>query len=279
MRIHPRTIIVHLIAWGAGVIWFIPFLGVVMSSIRPTAEIARAGWWSLDPFTVTLDNFVVALTNEIFPMLPSIGNSFLVAVPATAIPVIVGSLAGYGFARFSLPIRDYLFLFIVLLMAIPQMMVAIPVLGLLDNLNLVNSLLGLIVLHAAWGLPWIILFMRNFFAQLPVEIEEAARVDGAGDLGVFFRIVLPMALPALASLIVLQFMWVWSDFFFAQILVQDPNAYVATQIVPRVAFGQFHRDWGALTAAVLMVMIVPIALYTALQKYYIRGMIGWTVKG
>ncbi|MFQ5918516.1 MAG: carbohydrate ABC transporter permease [Thermoplasmata archaeon] len=279
MKIHPRTIVVHVLAWGAGVIWFIPFLGVLMSSIRPTAEIARAGWWSLSPFTVTLDNFVLVLTNEIFPMLPAMGNSFLVVIPATAIPVIVGSLAGYGFARFSLPIRDYLFLFIVLLMAVPQMMVAIPIFGLMDDINLVNNLLGLIILHAAWGLPWIILFMRNFFGQLPVEIEEAARVDGAGDLRVFFRVVLPMALPALASLIVLQFMWVWSDFFFAQILVQDTSQFVATQIVPRVAIGAYHRDWGALTAAVLLVMLVPILVYTLLQKYYIRGMIGWTVKG
>lgn len=279
MKIHPRTVLVHLIAWGAGVIWFIPFVGVLMSSIRPTDEIARAGWWSLDPFTANLNNFVVVLTNDLFPMLPALGNSFLVVIPATAIPVLVGSLAGYGFARFSLPIRDYMFLFIVLLMAIPQMMVAIPIFGLMADLNLVNNLLGLIILHAAWGLPWIILFMRNFFAQLPIEIEEAARVDGAGDLTVFFRVVLPMALPALASLIVLQFMWVWSDFFFATILVQDTTQFVATQIIPAVAIGQYHRDWGLLTAASLLVMLVPIILYTLLQKYYIRGMIGWTVKG
>ncbi len=278
MRIEPRTVVVHIIAWTAAGVWFIPFMGVLVSSIRPTQEIL-GGWWSLAPFSLTLSNFSIVLFNELFPLILGMRNSLLVAVPATLIPILVGSLAGYGFARFSFPIRDYIFLFIVLLMAIPQMMVAIPMVGLISDLNLLNNLLSLVLIHSAWGLPWIILFMRNFFTQLPVEIEEAARVDGASDFGVFFRVVLPMALPAIASVVVLQFMWVWSDFFFALIMIQDTNLMVATQLIPRVAFGQYHKDWGLATAAVLLVMLIPILMYVFLQKYYIRGMIGWTVKG
>ena len=278
MRITLRTILIHIIAWGAALLWSIPFIGVLMTAIRPTLEI-RNGWWVFDPFNPSLANFVTALFNPIFPLWRGMANSLLVAVPATVIPVLVAVLAAYGFARFSFPIRNYLFLTIVLLMAIPQMMVAIPLFRTLVSLGLVNNYLGLILIHTAWGLPWIILFMRNFIGTLPIEIEEAARVDGASDFKVFYKIVLPMALPAIASVVVLQFMWVWNDFFFAQILIYNPDNYLATQLVPRLALGQFQLDWGLLTAASLLVMLIPLLIFFILQRYYIRGMIGWTIKG
>lgn len=280
MNIQPRTIIIHLVAYGIAGIWIIPFLGVFMTAIRPTSEVI-GGWWILDPFTVSLDNFVNTLFNPLFPMIIGMGNSVLIAVIGTLIPLGVGALAAYGFARFSLPMRDYLFLLVVVVMAIPTMMVIIPMFQVLVNLDLLDTYLGLILVHTAWGLPWIILFMRNFFLTLPKEIEEAAHVDGASDFKVFYRIALPMALPALASVFVLQFMWVWSDFFFALIIVSgNGGLYPATLQLPFAAFtGQFHSDWGLLSAGALLIMMVPIGIYVLLQKYYVRGMIGWTVKG
>jgi len=158
-------------------------------------------------------------------------------------------------------------------------MVAIPVFQIMVNLDLVDNQLSLILLHTAWGLPWIILFMRNFFTALPLEVEEAARVDGASDLKIFFRIVLPMAIPAFASAGILQFMWVWNDFFFALILIYTTDKMPATLLVPKLAAGQQLTDWGLLSAGSILVLIVPLALYVLLQKYYIRGMIGWTIKG
>ncbi|MEE8198867.1 MAG: carbohydrate ABC transporter permease [Thermoplasmata archaeon] len=280
MRIRPRTVVIHLIAYSVAVLWTIPFLGIFMTAIRPSSEILR-GWWNLDPFTLTLDNFVSVLFNPLFPLITGLGSSAIIAITATLLPLGVGALAAYGFARFSFPLRDYMFLAIVLVMAIPTMMVIIPTFQTLINLNLLNSYLGLVLVHTAWGLPWIILFLRNFFGALPVEIEEAARVDGASDFKVFYRVVLPMALPALASVFVLQFMWVWSDFFFALILVVgDTSIWPATLQLPFASFaGQFHNDWGLLSAGSLLIMLVPIGIYVLLQKYYIRGMIGWTVKG
>ncbi len=278
MKIAPRTVLIHVVAWAITLAWAIPFVGVAMTSIRPTSEVLD-GWWNLAEFTPSIGNFIEVMTNAIFPLWQGLLNSLIVAIPATIIPMSVGVLAGYGFARFSFPIKDYLFLTIVLLMAIPQMMVAIPIFRLLADANLVDNHMGLILVHAAWGLPWIILFMRNFLGSLPIEVEEAARVDGASDFQVFFRIVLPMALPALASVVVLQFMWVWNDFFFAQVLIGSPEKYLATQLIPRLAFGQYQLDWGLLTASSLLVMLVPILIFAFLQKFYIRGMIGWTVKG
>ncbi len=281
MRIRPRTVAIHLIAYSVAVLWTIPFLGIFMTAIRPTSEVIR-GWWNLDPFTLGLDNFARVLFNPLFPLITGLGSSAIIAITATLLPLGVGALAAYGFARFRFPLRDYMFLAIVLVMAVPTMMVIIPMFQILANLNLLNSYLGLILVHTAWGLPWIILFLRNFFGTLPVEIEEAARVDGASDFKVFYRVVLPMALPALASVFVLQFMWVWSDFFFALILIGggNPDLWTATLQLPFASFaGQFHNDWGLLSAGSLLIMLVPIGIYVVLQKYYIRGMIGWTVKG
>jgi len=278
MKIRKTTIIVHIIAWSVALIWILPFLGVFMASIRPVREIIH-GWWNFDPFNPTFKNFIEAWNHSMFPLWRGVLNSFIVAIPSTIIPLFLGALAGYGFARFSFPIKNYIFLTIVLLMAMPQQSVAIPLYMMMNSLGLIDNYIGLITVHSAWGLPWIILFMRNFFSTLPVEVEEAARVDGASSFKIFYKIVLPMALPALASVVVLQFMWVWSDFFLALILIYDPDLLLATQRVPRIAFGAFHVDWGILSAGSIIVMAVPIIVFALLQKYYIRGMIGWTVKG
>lgn len=278
-KIRPRTILFHVIAWGIGLLWLIPFLGVLMTAVRPVEEILD-GWWVTDPFNFTLRNFQATFSDPTTSMLRGMRNSFLVAIPATLIPMFVASLTAYGFARFRFPLKDYLFLTIVLFMAIPQQMVATPIFLTMINLGLWDNLLSVILVHSAWGLPWIILFMRNFFQTLPVEIEEAARVDGASDFRIFFKIVLPISLPALAAVAVLQFMWVWNDFFFALLLLFSPENLVATQLVPLLGeAGPYHQDRGILSAASISVLLVPVLIFALLQRYYIRGMIGWTTKG
>lgn len=278
-RIRPRTIVIHLLALGIGFLWLVPFLGVFMTAVRPQGEILT-GWWNLDPFSPSLENFQRAWGNHDFPMWRGLRNSAIVAIPATFVPMFVASFAAYGFARYRFPGRDYMFLAIVLLMAIPQQMVAVPIFLRMLEIGLLDQFLAVILVHSAWGIPWILLFMRNFFTTLPLEIEEAARVDGASDFRIFFKIVLPMALPALAAVAVLQFMWVWNDFFFARILLLSPENYLAPQIVPLLAnLSQFIQDQGLLSAASVITLAVPVFLYAFLQRYYIRGMIGWTIKG
>ena len=277
VRIRPRTIVIHVMAWAIGLAWLLPFVGVAMTAVRPLDQ-TSLGWWRLSPFSVTLDNFVAVWNNPGCPLSLGLRDSFLVAMPATIIPMLVGALAGYGFARFQTRSRDYIFLAVVLFMAVPQMMVAVPVYNLMIRAGLISSLISLILVHSAWGIPWIILFMRNFFRTLPLEVEEAARVDGASDFKIFYKIVLPMSLPAMAAIIVFQFMWVWNDFFFAQVLIQNPNWYLSTQCVPRLV-GQFVRPYDLLSAGAILTMSVPVALYAILQRFYIRGLVGWTIKG
>jgi len=271
-----RYLVPNLIAWSIGIAWLIPFMGVLMASVRPY-EVIVSGWWHLHPFTITLKNYINALNHPMFPIGEGLKNSLIVAIPSTIVPVIVASLAAYAFARYSFPIKHYLFAFIVLLMALPQQMTVVPLYFLLRNAHLLNTFRGLIIVHSAWGLAWIIFFMRNYFSMLPTDVEEAAKIDGATDFQIFYKIVLPMALPGLISASILQFTWVWSDFFLALVFLQNPEKYVATQRLPLLR-GQYFVDWGLLTAASIMVMLVPLLVYALFQKYYISGMIGWSVE-
>lgn len=279
LRTRKLTIVVHAIAWGIAFIWIIPFLGVFMSSIRPYEEV-QFGWWNFQSFHLTLESFSdvwVGKTSS-FPLNSAMMSSLIVTIPSTFIPIGVAALAAYSFARFSFRTKDMLFLIIFLLQAIPQQMVIIPVYTLMNNLSLLNTYMGLILLHTAFGLPWQILFLRNFFSTLPVEVEEAARVDGASYFKIFYKIVLPMSLPALASIVALQFVWVWNDFFFALTMIQTPSMRLATQIIP-ANVGRLEKNWSLLSAASIIVTIVPVAIYAALQRYYVRGITAGAVKG
>jgi len=279
--VKKSTIIVHAIAWAAALIWIIPFLGVFMASIRPYAEV-QFGWWNFQSFHPTLENFYDAWVGKTAgssaALSTALVHSLIVTVPATFIPVFVAALAAYSFARFSFRTKDLLFLTLVLLQTIPQQMVILPIYNLMNSLGLLNSYVGLILLHTAFGLPWQILFLRNFFSTLPIEVEEAARVDGASYFKIFYKIILPMSLPALASILSLQFVWVWNDFFFALTLIQNPTMRLATQTIP-VIKGRYEPNWSILSAASIIAMIVPIAIYVALQRYYVRGITAGAVKG
>jgi len=270
------TILIHLLAWTIGLMWMVPFVGLFMASIRPYSEIIY-GWWNISPFTPTISNYVRAWNYPSFPLARGMLNSILVAIPATVIPIFFAALGGYGFARFSLPMKNYLFLIIVVLLSLPQQMVAIPLFSMLKAAKLLDTYLGLIIINTAWGIPWILFFMRNYFSTLPVEIEEAARVDGASDFVVFYKIILPVSVPALISAAALQFVWVWSDLFFPLIVIFSPEKMTAIQRLPLMQ-GRYLVDWELLSAASVMVSLVPIAVFACLQRYYIRGMIGWVSK-
>lgn len=276
-RTKRTTIFVHILAWGVSLIWIVPFLGVFMASIRPLPEILN-GWWNFEVFNPTLRGYSGAWNHPTAPLNAALVNSLIVTIPATFIPIIVSALGAYVFARFKFPTRDLLFFVLVLLQTIPQQMVIIPIFNIMINLGLWNNYIGLILVHTAFALPWQIFFLRNFFSALPVEIEEAARIDGASYFQVFYKIVLPLTLPALASLTALQFVWVWNDFFFAIVLISSPELRLATQAVAAMP-GRLAIDWTVVSAASIIVMLIPIAIYLVMQRYYIRGLVAGGVKG
>jgi len=271
-----RYLIMNLIAWLIGLVWLVPFIGVLMTAIRPLDELLH-GWWNFENVHFTFKNFSASWNHSTAPLGKGVINSLKVAIPSTVFPIIIATMAGYYFSRYRFPFKKILFTTIILTLALPQQMIAVPVFQMLSSMGLIDSYIGLILLHTAWGIPWITFFMRNFFVTIPVSIEEAARIDGASDFKIFLKIILPLSLPALGSAAALQFNWVWSDFFLALITIYSPDKLLATQRIPLMR-GVYHVDWGLLSAAAITVMIVPILVYTFLQKYYVRGMIGWAMK-
>ena len=264
------------VAWLAAIIWIIPFVGIFVTSVSPLSEIVH-GWWNAKLSSISLKNFAGAWAHPTAPIGVGLANSLVVAVPGTILPLLVASAAAYGLLRYRFPLRRPIFVVTLLLLAIPQHMVAIPLFQILTGLRLVNSYAGLVLVHTAWGLPWLVLFLRGYFATLPLEVEEAAAIDGAGPWRIFVRFILPMSWPGLASAASLQFTWVWNDFFLALILVYDPERLLATQRIPLLR-GQYLVDWGVLAAAALLITAVPILVFALLQKYYVKGFIGFSSK-
>ena len=275
-KIRWQRVAVHIVAWLAGLVWIIPFMGILMASVRPQSELIH-GWWNLSEINISFDNFLNAWNHPTAPIGEGLKNSLIVTIPATILPLIIATLASYGLMRLKFPGRRLILLGIVLLMSIPQQMVAVPLFQLLLDFKILNTFGGLIITHTSWGLIWITIFMRNFLTTLPVEVEEAASLDGANRFQIFFKIVLPLSLPGIASVAALQFTWVWNDFFMALVTLYEPSMLVATQRIPLLK-GQYNVDWGVLSAASILVTAIPLLVYLFLQKYYVKGLIGWVSK-
>ncbi|MEJ2411892.1 MAG: carbohydrate ABC transporter permease [Anaerolineales bacterium] len=275
-KLTSKKLLTNIIAWTVGLIWIIPFMGILMASVRPQRELIH-GWWNFEKVNLSLANFGNAWNHPTAPIGEGLKNSLIVTVPATILPIIIGTLAAYGLMRLKFPGRRIMLVGIVLLLSIPQQMVAVPLFQILLDLKMINTYQGLIITHTAWGIIWITIFMRNYLTTLPVEVEEAASLDGANRYQIFTKVVLPLSLPGLASVAALQFTWVWNDFFMALITLYDPAKLVATQRIPLLK-GQYSVDWGVLSAASLLVTAIPLFIFVVLQKYYVKGLIGWTSK-
>ena len=271
-----ERVAILLTAWAAGLIWIIPFMGILMASIRPQRELIH-GWWNISEITISFNNFLNAWNHPTAPIGQGLKNSLIVTIPATILPLMLATLAAYGLLRLRFPGRKLILIGIVLLLSIPQQMVAVPLFQTLLDMGILNTYTGLIVTHTAWGLIWITIFMRNYLTTLPAEVEEAASIDGASRIQIFYKIILPLSLPGLASVAALQFTWVWNDFFMALITLYDPEKLVATQRIPLLK-GQYSVDWGVLSAASILVTAIPLFIFIVLQKYYVKGFIGWTSK-
>jgi multiple sugar transport system permease protein len=267
----PTIVLIVLV----GLIWIVPFMGVLMSALRPQVEILD-GWWRL-PATLSFDNFVGAWNHPTAGLGAGVRNSLLVTIPATVLPIFVASLGAYALGRFRFVGKGPLIMLVAMLLAIPQQMVAVPLFRFLVSIGLIDSLTGLVVVHSAWSLPWMLFFLRGYIESLPREIEESAAIDGANRYQTFFAIILPLMVPALASVAALQVTWVWNDFFLALILVFDPDKLVATQRIPLMR-GQYHVDWGLLSAGTIITMAVPVLVFLLLQRYYVQGLIGGAAK-
>lgn len=264
------------IAIFLAVVWIIPFLGLFMASIRPFGEIVH-GWWNFGEFTLTFKNYLAAWNYISAPMGGALLNSLIVTVPATLLSVLFGAMTAYPFARFDFPLRKVLFFLLILIMTAPPEIIAMTNYNTLHSLGLFDNYLGLILIHVGWGLGWCVLFFRNYMLTVPTEMEEAARVDGASRFEIFKSIILPLAGPAIVSVAVIQFTWIWNAVFFPMVFMRSPSHYLAPQALP-MQKGRIHVAWGRVSAASIMTMMVPVILFIVLQRYYKEGLTGAAIQ-
>jgi alpha-glucoside transport system permease protein len=287
------------VLWLLVVLWTIPSIGLFVTSLRPGREQFRTGWWTVvtNP-EFTLDNYQRALFDPpggTVEFSQAFLNSLAIAIPGTVIPIAIAAAAAYAFAWMDFPGRHWVFIGVITLMAVPLQMALVPLLQLYSNgahltlfgftftvfpdLGLANEPISVWLAHTAFGLPLAIYLLHNYISSLPGDVFEAARIDGADHFAIFWRIVLPLAKPALAAFAIFQFLWVWNDYLIALVfLSQNPDASPLTiQLVNLVT----SRGQGTelLPAAAFISIIVPLAIFFSLQRYFVRGLLAGSVKG
>ncbi|WP_370413069.1 carbohydrate ABC transporter permease [Streptomyces fradiae] len=256
--------------------WLMPTVGLLLSSLRSPSDISSSGWWRVfaAPAELTTENYRELLSND--AITSSLVSTVLITVPATLLVIVIGAFAGYAFAWLDFPGRDWWFLLVVALLVVPVQVALVPVSKLFGAVGIFETTLGVVLFHTAFGLPFAIFLLRNFFAEIPRELLEAARLDGAGELRLFTRVVLPLGGPAVASLGIFQFLWVWNDMLVALIFAdaQSPPITVALQQQVR----QFGNNVDVLAPGAFVSMVIPLLVFFAFQRQFVNGVMAGAVK-
>ena len=262
-------------------LWTVPTAGLLVSSFRNPELITRSGWWEglFNLFAAdqwTLSNYANVLASE--GMGASFLNSLIVTIPSTVIPITIAAFAAYAFAWIPFPGRGLLFIVVVALLVVPLQMALIPILKIYAGASLYGTFVGIWLAHTAFGLPLAIFLLYNFISQLPRDLFESASIDGATHFQTFIRIVLPLSIPALGAFAIFQFLWVWNDLLVALVFL-GPGGDV--RVMPTALFnliGNRGGAWHLLTAGAFLTMIVPLLVFLALQRAFVRGILAGSVK-
>ena len=257
-------------------LWVIPSLGLLLTSFRTVGDSTTSGWWTVfsRPAQLTLQNYVDLLSNS--AITSSLLNSILIVVPATLLVVLVGALAGYAFAWMEFPGRDWLLVAVIVLLAVPLQVALIPVARLFGWLGIFGSIPGVILFHVAFGLPFAIFLLRNFFTQIPREVMEAARVDGASEWRIFTRVILPLGAPAIASLAIFQFLWTWNDLLIGLIFTNAESQPITVAIQSQLR--QFGSNIDVLSTGAFVSMVIPLIVFFAFQRYFVQALLAGSNK-
>ncbi len=284
-------------SWGVHIalailmlVWLIPTIGLLVNSFRPAQDVASSGWWTglLPPKDLSLENYAHVISQN--GIGASFINSLFITIPATIIPIFVAAFAAYAFSWMNFPGRNILFVVVVGLLVVPLQTTFIPILSMfagikihlgpiqIDGLN--GQFLAVWLAHTGYGLPFAVYLLRNFMGSLPREVFESAAIDGASPVTAFFRLAIPMSVPAIAALAIFQFLFVWNDLLVALIFIGASNAEnlpLTVQIANLV--NSLGGGWQFLGAAAFISMALPLVVFFSLQRYFVRGIVGGSVKG
>ncbi|MFA5571068.1 MAG: carbohydrate ABC transporter permease [Sphaerochaetaceae bacterium] len=287
---------INIILLALVIVWSIPIIGLLISSFRPQDDILTTPWWTIftQKSAMNLDNYKRVIGGSSSTFIDAMGksirssgdnlaraflNSFTVTIPSVVIPILIAAAAAFGFAWLEFPFRRLLFTIVVALLVVPLQIALIPVLRDYQSLKLTGSYVGIWLAHTGFGLPLGIYLLYNYISTIPRDVFESAFLDGARPMVIFYRLVLPLSVPAIASLAIFQFLWVWNDLLVALVFLGGTqDVAVLTQRLATMV-GSRGQDWHLLTAGAFVSMAVPLAVFFALQRYFVEGLMAGSVKG
>jgi alpha-glucoside transport system permease protein len=258
-----------------GLLWLIPSLGLLVTSFREPADYAESGWWTVlsEPASMTFDGYRDLIGNE--NMMRGLLNTVKITLPASILVVVIAALAAYAFAWVSFRGRDALFLLVVALLVVPLQMALIPASRLFNVTGIFGTIWAVVLFHIAFGLPFAIFLLRNFFAGIPKDLLEAARIDGASEMQIFTRLILPLGMPAIASLFIFQFLWTWNDLLVGLTFGGDSSPLT---VLIRQEMRQYGTNIDVIAPGAMLLMLVPLAVFFAFQRYFVQGLLAGAVK-
>ena len=275
-----RRSVLHIAVAILMIIWAVPTIGLMVNSFRPASELSTSGWWTafFPPYHLTLDNYVQVINQN------GVGrafvNSLFISIPATVIPLFVAAFAAYAFSWMEFPGRNVLFVVVVGLLVVPLQTTLIPILKLFATWGINGKFVAVWLAHTGYGLPFAIFLLRNFMGSLPREVFVWAAIEGASAVTAFFRVAIPMSIPAFAALAIFQFLFVWNDLLVSLIYIglsNSENLPLTATIANLV--NSMGGGWYYLGAAAFLSMMLPLLVFFSLQRYFVRGIVGGAVKG
>ena len=264
---------VRIVLAVLGFLWLVPTFGLFITSILPQSSLASKGWWQIasKPSLATFSNYSALFHNS--GLIAALKTTAYIAVGNTLLVVILGAMAGYALAWLDFPGRDWIFIGIIGLLVVPLQMALIPMFKLYDIVGISGTTFSIILFHVAFGLPFAIFLLRNFFVGIPKDILESARIDGASEIRIFLRLMLPLGLPAIASLAIFQFLWTWNDLIVSLTFGVTPiTVWIFGQL------REFGTSIGVIAPASFISLIVPLAVFFSFQRYFVQGLLAGSVK-
>lgn len=292
----PWALLITLILILFCILWTLPTVGILVTSFRTADAASSTGWWKAfaDLKSFTLDNYNQVLFGQRFSvgnasgtatvrgatMLSAFLSSITVTLPSVIIPILIAAAAAYGFAWLSFKGRNIMFATIIALLVVPLQISLIPILRDYNKIGLNGTYLGIWLAHTGFGLPLATYMMYNYISGLPRSILESAFIDGASHFTTFVRLILPLSAPAIASFAIFQFIWVWNDMLVSLVFLSGAGAKLQVVTVRLLNMaGTRGTDWHLLTAGAFVSMILPLAVFLGLQKFFVRGLLAGSVKG